>query len=1850
MKRFITILSLGVGIFFLSFPLFGAEQKNPELSFSISPQEVTLGEHTTINWDISSFARQGVACVALGPGHWNGPLSRVKGEKAIIPLETFAYRLNCGDVSVERVVRVKKPEISIRRAVDFFVEKVPDNSVFKGEPITLRWKIAPPLPIVQKCTVSSLFLLQPLMEGEEHDGRVRVTPQRDGQTYYLECGGLAKAEIRIMFAPPSIEFFRISQVNPDGSFDQITEGDEVKPGTSLIAEWQVHGADACEGSSKEDKEWNKKNLSMPAGTHKLAPLTSRIYEILCSLKTGDGEKKISKRIEIIVKENAPTLSFSVLPVRSLEGYRLNILKKAGYKTGMLPYEAKWSSENVVSCQASSSDGSWKGRRGTKGQELVLPSLRTTYTMECTNVGGKKVRQGPKFPGKKEALSFIFSNQPEKETIEIKAGDFVNLKWSAKEIERCMASSQPKTRWSGVKGYDGEETIFVSEQTHFGLQCGHVEKSLTVVIAKEDIKILPIPKVGMLSAIREPDVLATTPFVAGKSLPPLTFRLKAEKEAIAFSSFEISSDTQGMLAALRGAQLTHISASSTPSSVKSTGSGPNALLVYGFGDIEIPAGGSVVLQLALTVPPVLAPSVEFALKKAGSDTIRLANISAVGSTSKTKIAISQPLALLTIVPPEQIIEKPQDTPQKISVSSIPYTDSASTSGNTQIFSGMNVHNFTDKPIKIGSVLVKFTEPVVDRVQLQYSNAAGGYDAKASAVSGQGRENHFYFTFEKPLIIEPDPRIPHKIGDAGLMKWWFVGVTKKVDKKINFEVILEDIISPENKKIEIEPYTEPIFNFEVNNFTVSLDNDPISHTILTVAPEQPLLLKWHSQGMDMQKGCTALLARGGNDRDKKNWTGKKTVDGETWVYPTVTSLYALSCVSGSNTVTRNVFVQINEISKSIPFIDFTYRKGKNEKKQEGAYLTWQIKNASSCEASNGSQQKQTSWKGKKIFSKDGKDRFTEFVARPAGETLNSFFLQCEPHNNSLKGYFSSSFSILWGDGQDEDELTASLDPLIPQDLPVGSVPGDQLLGGFTIEFPKNTDMLERIVLARDQKFGDRTLGDVFKGIWIQYEDAGSGNVWIITRSVSGDAAISFGKPPSIIKNVQGPVHMKVYGQLRPEDALKKAKISEKGERMRLIVTDADALKKEKKILLSTPFSLQTFLVKVSLPPPPPPPVVQKGILFASRVGADSVEVKEGQARLTLGTLSFEALGEDIEIRSITINQSLGTELSSVLSHPQLVIKNEKVLFAVGDMRGDTIYFEPMVFTQKLVLPKTGKPVELLLIADVAASISESFKEKIRSNPVVLSVNANGVSAIGLASNQLIGNSTPFDLVTLTFPPKTVDNTACDATVETFKATGKIRCGRIQWDITPKSAQVFNGDPREYLMKYDEFYGFLKDFMGGYEPKQGKLILRENPNNEYPADANWWDSVIRMDTAFTVNHVVSLGNFPVKTFSPSLMHEMGHIFGLGPEIRPAYMWKDLTEGHANMVGILPYMMAYDGKFKLISDFWCTNKLRKNYPCPDYFTNFEDYPEWLGANKDLEKYVKNGETFSTLFIDPPKDQGLHQRGGKFMTMLTTLYSEFKKQGKGSQFYEGYKNAQQFYIKNPTVFPLTWIHGDPDFDIAPDIILRANTYLLLLSSYVKADLLTPFEARWRTPILGKTKEAFVAVEKGNFSENSIRASLKVFFDSTSSAHTVSGHGLKGAYYMHQDLGGLPTLTRIDPRIDFVWGGTPPAEKFSNDLFSVRWTGFIVAPQTATYTFSTIADDGARLWVDNTRLIDDWNVHAPTLKSGSITLEKGRAYPIKLEYFEKSMGSGIRLAWAVSGGYMEIIPTSALFFQDPLKK
>jgi PA14 domain/Right handed beta helix region len=139
-------------------------------------------------------------------------------------------------------------------------------------------------------------------------------------------------------------------------------------------------------------------------------------------------------------------------------------------------------------------------------------------------------------------------------------------------------------------------------------------------------------------------------------------------------------------------------------------------------------------------------------------------------------------------------------------------------------------------------------------------------------------------------------------------------------------------------------------------------------------------------------------------------------------------------------------------------------------------------------------------------------------------------------------------------------------------------------------------------------------------------------------------------------------------------------------------------------------------------------------------------------------------------------------------------------------------------------------------------------------------------------------------------------------------------------------------------------------------------------------------------------------------------------------------------------------------------------------------------------------------------------------------------------------------------------------------------------------------------------------------------------------------YGVKAEYFSDENLRTL-AWTRIDPNLEFSAGDTAaPAGTFmpSGKNYSARWTGFVTAPVTGSYTFTVTADDGGRFWLDGQPLINRLEYKDPPEDSASVNLQAGARYSLKLEMHQGSGGAAAKLEWAYPGQPRVLVPRRAL--------
>ncbi len=172
---------------------------------------------------------------------------------------------------------------------------------------------------------------------------------------------------------------------------------------------------------------------------------------------------------------------------------------------------------------------------------------------------------------------------------------------------------------------------------------------------------------------------------------------------------------------------------------------------------------------------------------------------------------------------------------------------------------------------------------------------------------------------------------------------------------------------------------------------------------------------------------------------------------------------------------------------------------------------------------------------------------------------------------------------------------------------------------------------------------------------------------------------------------------------------------------------------------------------------------------------------------------------------------------------------------------------------------------------------------------------------------------------------------------------------------------------------------------------------------------------------------------------------------------------------------------------------------------------------------------------------------------------------------------------------------------------------------------------------------------------------LSTLSTGTETSFSESQDGLTG-FYCDRDGGSVeevcndPDVERLDGPVDFDsavadWLPSGADADGDNDEVNVVWTGQIEPAATDTYQIQTQSDDGVRVYIEGTRVIDNYDHHSTeTDTSSGIPMTAGEGYDIRIEYFEGTGSEVLKLEWIDSAGTTEIIPASELspVTEDPV--
>lgn len=128
------------------------------------------------------------------------------------------------------------------------------------------------------------------------------------------------------------------------------------------------------------------------------------------------------------------------------------------------------------------------------------------------------------------------------------------------------------------------------------------------------------------------------------------------------------------------------------------------------------------------------------------------------------------------------------------------------------------------------------------------------------------------------------------------------------------------------------------------------------------------------------------------------------------------------------------------------------------------------------------------------------------------------------------------------------------------------------------------------------------------------------------------------------------------------------------------------------------------------------------------------------------------------------------------------------------------------------------------------------------------------------------------------------------------------------------------------------------------------------------------------------------------------------------------------------------------------------------------------------------------------------------------------------------------------------------------------------------------------------------------------------------------GSNWTAAYFANNSLSGNPSIAQIEAQINFLYSlGKPPATNaiasFPTDNFSVRFQALINFANNGVYRFTALADDGVRVKIDGTTVIDSFvQTGTATARVVDVNITAGTR-DIIVEYVEFTGSAAVQFSW-----------------------
>ncbi|MEE9431380.1 MAG: PA14 domain-containing protein, partial [Melioribacteraceae bacterium] len=139
-------------------------------------------------------------------------------------------------------------------------------------------------------------------------------------------------------------------------------------------------------------------------------------------------------------------------------------------------------------------------------------------------------------------------------------------------------------------------------------------------------------------------------------------------------------------------------------------------------------------------------------------------------------------------------------------------------------------------------------------------------------------------------------------------------------------------------------------------------------------------------------------------------------------------------------------------------------------------------------------------------------------------------------------------------------------------------------------------------------------------------------------------------------------------------------------------------------------------------------------------------------------------------------------------------------------------------------------------------------------------------------------------------------------------------------------------------------------------------------------------------------------------------------------------------------------------------------------------------------------------------------------------------------------------------------------------------------------------------------------------------------------------NGLEYNYYEGnwQNVPDFNSLTKI--RNGHIYDFNLDSFERRSAKFAVEFNGYLKIEEEGEYSFYTVSNDGSKLFINNTLIVNNDGVHGNFERQGKIVLKPGM-HQIKVQYFDAGGSQSLKVLYKAPGGIRQAIPLEKLFIR-----